>query len=147
MERLILGLGCFWGPEEEFRHLPGVIETSVGYSGGTRDHPTYQQVSSGRTGHTEVLEVAFDPNCLSLEHLLEHFWCAHNPTRQAKAQYQSVIFYTTPEQLPIIEASKEREAKRRGQPIVTLIAPAGPFWRAEERHQRYLAKRKERVGW
>jgi peptide-methionine (S)-S-oxide reductase len=147
MERLILGLGCFWGAEEEFRHLPGVLETSVGYSGGTVEFPTYQQVSSGLTGHTEVLEVIFDPHGLSMEQLLEHFWRAHDPTRQAKAQYQSVIFYTTPEQRPIIEASKEREAIRRGRPIVTVIAPAGPYWRAEEHHQCYIAKRKERIGW
>lgn len=147
MERLFFGLGCFWGPEEAFRLLQGVIETSVGYAGGQLDHPTYQQVCSGRTGHTEVLEVVFDPNRLSMEQLLEHFWRAHNPTRQAKAQYQSVIFYTKPEQWPVIAASQEREARRRGQPIVTVIAPAGLYWRAEERHQRYIAKRKARVGW
>ena len=147
MERLILGLGCFWGPEEEFRHLPGVRETAVGYSGGTLENPTYQQVCQGRTGHTEVLEVLYDPTLLSLEQLLDHFWRAHNPTRRAKAQYQSAIFYTAPEQLPVIEASKEREALRRGREIATVVAPAGAFWRAEERHQRYLAKRKSRVGW
>ena len=147
MERVILGLGCFWGPEEEFRQLEGVRDTSVGYSGGTLENPTYQMVGLGRTGHTEVIEIVYDPELLPLDHLLEHFWRAHNPTRRAKAQYQSAIFYTEPEQLPVIEASKEREARRRGREIVTVVAPAGPFWRAEERHQRYLAKHKSRVGW
>ena len=147
MDRVILGLGCFWGPEEEFRQLPGVRETSVGYSGGTLENPTYQMVCQGRSGHTEVIEVIYDPERLPLDQLLDHFWRAHNPTRRAKAQYQSAIFYTAPEQLPVIEASKEREALRRGREIATVVAPAGAFWRAEERHQRYLAKRKSRVGW
>jgi peptide-methionine (S)-S-oxide reductase len=119
------------------------VETSVGYSGGTLEHPTYDQVCTGRTGHTEVVEVVYDPARLSLDTLLDAFWDAHDPTGGRKGQYRSVIFYTTPEQGAIAEAAKARlqaSGKFRG-PIVTAIEPAGPYWRAEEYHQRFYEKK------
>ena len=123
-----------------FRGLDGVVDTSVGYSGGTSEHPTYEQVCGGHTGHTEVVEVVYDPARLSLDDLLAVFWEQHDPTYATKAQYRSAIFTTTPAQQHIAEASKAaREAA--GERIVTLIAPARPYWRAEEYHQRYLSKK------
>jgi peptide-methionine (S)-S-oxide reductase len=120
-----------------------VVETSVGYSGGTLEHPTYEDVCGGRTGHTEVVEVRYDPARTSLDAILEAFWEAHDPTESGKGQYGSVIFYTTPEQQAIAEAAKARlqASGRFERPIATAIKQAGPYWRAEDYHQRFYEKK------
>jgi peptide-methionine (S)-S-oxide reductase len=141
------GLGCFWGAEVEYRAVPGVVDTAVGFMGGTMANPTYRDVCTDRTGHAEVVQVTFDPERVSYDQLLEVFWRAHDPTtlnRQGPdvgTQYRSVIFYHDPEQEAAARASLERARPRFRRPIVTEIAPAGPFWRAEDYHQRYLEKR------
>ena len=148
-EKATFGAGCFWGVEEAFRHLPGVVDTAVGFMGGTLANPTYEDVCTGRTGHAEVVEVTYDPAQVSYQDLLDLFWSIHDPTtpnRQGPdigTQYRSVIFHHTPEQEAAARASKQ-EVERSGRfrrPIVTAIEPAGTFWRAEEYHQQYLAKR------
>ena len=153
IEHATFGAGCFWGVEETFRKLPGVIETAVGYMGGTTERPTYEQVCSDRTGHAEVMQVTYDSEKISYEKLLEIFWNSHNPTtlnRQGPdvgTQYRSAIFYHTPQQKEIAEKSKE-ELEKSGKwksPIVTEITSAQNFWKAEEYHQKYLMKRGEDV--
>jgi peptide-methionine (S)-S-oxide reductase len=149
MAKATFGAGCFWGVEEEFRKIPGVLGTAVGYSGGTLENPTYEDVCSDRTGHAEVVEVDYDPAKVSYDRLLDVFWNGHNPTQLNRqgpdvgTQYRSVVFFHTPEQEAAARASKERLEKsaRFGRPIVTEISPARPFWRAEEYHQRYFEKR------
>ena len=149
VEKATFAAGCFWGVEETFRQTPGVVATSVGYSGGTLERPTYEDVWTDRTGHAEAVQVEFDPARVSYEKLLDVFWNNHDPTtlnRQGPdfgAQYRSVIFYHTPAQHAAALASKERLEKsgKHGRPIVTQIVPAAAFWRAEEYHQRYLEKR------
>ena len=146
------GAGCFWGVEAAFAALPGVQETAVGYQGGTLKNPTYEDVCSGRTGHAEVVHVEFDPKAASYEKLLDLFWEEHDPTtpnRQGPdhgTQYRSVIFYYTPAQKAAAEASKAKLEKsgRFKRPIVTQIAAAPDFYRAEEYHQKYLEKRGQR---
>lgn len=143
------GAGCFWGVEETFRKLPGVINTEVGYMGGTIENPTYEEVCTDKTGHAEVVKIEYDPNEISYEQLLEVFWTCHDPTtlnRQGPdvgTQYRSVIFYHNEEQRKLAEASKKEwdASGRFKDPIVTQIVPASIFWRAEEYHQRYLQKR------
>jgi peptide methionine sulfoxide reductase msrA/msrB len=148
-ETAILAGGCFWGMEEILRGIPGVIETSVGYSGGKTKDPTYDDVSGGSTGHAESVRVVFDPAKLSYADLLEKwFFRMHDPTtpnRQGNdegTQYRSAIFVTSPEQKRVAEEVKERVGKsgRWKAPIVTEIAAAGPFTPAEEYHQKYLVK-------
>ena len=149
MAKATFGAGCFWGVEEEFRKIPGVRDTAVGYSGGTLANPTYEDVCTDRTGHAEVVEVDYDPQQVPYETLLDTFWSGHNPTQLNRqgpdvgTQYRSVIFFHTPEQEAAARASKERLEKsgRFPRPIVTQIVPAEPFWRAEEYHQRYFEKR------
>jgi peptide-methionine (S)-S-oxide reductase len=148
-EKATFGAGCFWGVEETFRNLKGVLSTSVGYAGGRKENPTYQDVCTDKTGHAEVVEVEFDPSQISYDELLNVFWSNHNPTtlnRQGPdvgTQYRSVIFYHSPEQEATAKTSKEKVAKsgRFNRAIVTQIEPAPKFWRAEEYHQRYLQKR------
>jgi peptide-methionine (S)-S-oxide reductase len=148
-EKATFGAGCFWGVEETFRTLKGVTSTAVGYAGGTKENPTYEDVCTDETGHAEVVQVEFDPGQVSYEQLLDVFWSNHNPTtlnRQGPdsgTQYRSVIFYHSPEQKAVAGASKEKLKKsgRFSRPIVTQIEPASKFWRAEEYHQRYLEKR------
>ena len=148
-EKATFGAGCFWGMEETFRNVKGVLSTSVGYAGGTQENPTYQDVCTDRTGHAEVVEVEFDPSQVSYDQLLDVFWSNHNPTTKNRqgpdvgTQYRSVIFYHSPEQQSAAKASKEKLEKsgRFIRPIVTQIEPASTFWRAEEYHQRYLQKR------
>ena len=143
------GAGCFWGVEETFRNLDGVIQTSVGYMGGHKENPTYEDVCSDQTGHAEVIQIIFDPKITSYKKLLEVFWESHNPTtlnRQGPdvgTQYRSVIFYHSPEQKEIAEKSlKDQEEEGvYTSPIVTKIVEATPFYKAEEYHQQYLAKR------
>lgn len=149
-EKAMFGAGCFWGVEETFRKLKGVTETAVGYAGGKKENPTYEDVCSDETGHAEVVEVQFDPAQISYDELLDVFWSNHNPTtlnRQGPdvgTQYRSVVFYHSPAQKAAAEAAKEKIGKSGrfgGRPIVTQIEPAPTFWRAEEYHQRYLEKR------
>src|SRR3982750_1883203 len=148
-EKATFGAGCFWGVEETFRNLKGVLSTSAGYPGGTQENTTYRDVCTDKTGHAEVVEVEFDPSQVSYDQLLDIFWANHNPTtlnRQGPDvgdQYRSVIFYHSPEQQAAAEASKARLEKsgRFKNPIVTFIQPAPRFYRAEEYHQRYLEKR------
>jgi peptide-methionine (S)-S-oxide reductase len=149
MEKATFAAGCFWGVEAAFRAVPGVVGTTVGYSGGSFPNPTYHDVCSGRTGHAEAVEVEFDPEKVSYEDLLRVFWENHDPTtlnRQGPdvgTQYRSAIFFHTPEQQAAALASKQ-ELERTGaykRPIVTAIIPAPPFYRAEEYHQQYLEKR------
>ncbi len=140
--------GCFWCTEEAFDKVPGVVSTTSGYMGGNSKNPTYEQVSSGTTGHTEVVEVVYDPAKVSYERLLEQFWLNHDPTvkdRQfcdAGSQYRPSIFYDTEEQRRLAEASKARWDKDKPfkQPIVTPIVAAGEFWPAEDYHQDYYKK-------
>jgi peptide-methionine (S)-S-oxide reductase len=149
LETATFGAGCFWGVEETFRHLPGVKSAAVGYAGGTFENPTYKDVCSGRTGHAEVVQVTYDPREVSYEQLLEVFWSNHNPTTRNRqgwdigSQYRSAVFFHTPEQRAAAERVKaELDASGRfKKPIVTEITPASTFWRAEEYHQQYLAKR------
>ncbi len=149
MAKATFGAGCFWGVEEEFRKLPGVVGTAVGYAGGHTENPTYEDVCSDSTGHAEVVEVEYDPARVGYDELLDVFWANHNPTQMNRqgpdvgTQYRSAIFFHTPEQEAAARASKERLEKsgRFSRPIVTEITAAGPFWRAEEYHQRYFEKR------
>jgi peptide-methionine (S)-S-oxide reductase len=148
MEKAFFGAGCFWGVEETFRQTPGVTETAVGYAGGTTKNPTYKDVCSGTSGHTETVEVDFDPGKVSYDKLLDVFFDNHDPTTPNRQgpdhgyQYRSVIFYTTEAQEQAAKAAKERLSKsgKFASPIVTAIEPAKEFHRAEEYHQRYLEK-------
>jgi len=148
-QKATFGAGCFWGVEETFRALDGVISTRVGYLGGKTENPTYQDVCTDETGHAEVVEVVFDPTRIAYEKLLEVFWAAHNPTelnRQGPdvgAQYRSAIFYQDDEQRRIAEVSKAKliASGRFKRPVVTEITPTQRFWPAEEYHQQYLKKR------
>jgi peptide methionine sulfoxide reductase msrA/msrB len=147
-ETATLAGGCFWGMEEIIRKIPGVIKTTVGYSGGTTANPTYEEVCTGSTGHAESIEVVFDPSKLSYEGLLDYFFRMHDPTtlnqqhNDRGTQYRSAIFYTSEEQKQTAERVKMRWDKsgKFDRPIVTEIAPATKFYSAEEYHQKYLVK-------
>jgi len=149
MAKATFAAGCFWGVEEAFREIPGVISTAVGYTGGTLKNPTYQDVCSGRTGHAEALEVEFDPARVSYLELLAMFWKSHDPTtlnRQGPdvgSQYRSAIFYHDAEQEKEARESKGILDKEKifKRPIVTEITPATEFYRAEDYHQRYFERR------
>lgn len=151
-QRATFAGGCFWGVEQAFRQIKGVMDTEVGYTGGELKNPTYHDVCSGKTGHAESVEVTYDPSVVSYKELLEVFWNVHDPTtfnRQGPdvgEQYRSVIFYHNPEQKEAaITSKKELESSDRYRdPIVTQILPAEKFWSAEEYHQRYLEKRGRR---
>jgi len=148
-EKATFAMGCFWGPDDLFRKVPGVIDTAAGYTGGTKEHPTYEEVCTGTTGHAEAVEITFESVKISYDQLLDLFWKNHNPTTMNKqgpdvgAQYRSAIFFHTSEQEKAAQASKERLEKSGiwTDPIVTAIVSAGTFWRAEEYHQQYFAKR------
>jgi peptide-methionine (S)-S-oxide reductase len=139
--------GCFWGVEIDFRNTSGVIGARVGYTGGEKREPTYEQVCTGRTGHAEAVEVEFDPEVVSYDELLETFWGAHDPTQLNRqgpdvgTQYRSAIFVHDAEQEQAARASLERAQTRFSRPIATEIVPAGDFWPAEDYHQQYLVKR------
>ncbi|MCM2356926.1 MAG: peptide-methionine (S)-S-oxide reductase MsrA [Geobacteraceae bacterium] len=149
MAKATFGAGCFWHVEEAFRRVEGVVSTQVGYMGGTSDNPSYEEVCSHATGHAEVVEVTYDPGQVSYDDLLRLFWDCHDPTQLNRqgpdigSNYRSVIFCHTPEQEEAARSSLEREERsgRWRRPIVTEITPASTFWRAEEYHQQYLAKR------
>jgi len=148
-ETAIFGAGCFWGVERAFREVDGVVDVTCGYCGGTVDGPTYEEVCTGRTGHAEVVEVAYDPTRVSYEVLLAVFWSIHDPTTADRQgpdvgpQYRSVIFCHTREQGVAASASRNQVSStgRFDEPVVTEVAPAPPFFRAEDYHQRYLEKR------
>ncbi len=143
------GAGCFWGVEEVYRQLPGVLSTAVGYMGGTKAHPTYEDVCTDKTGHAEVVQVTYDPSVIAYDRLLEIFWANHNPTQVNRqgpdvgTQYRSVIFFHDEAQRIAAETSKQALASsgKWKAPIATHIVPATTFWPAEEYHQQYLAKR------
>lgn len=146
MQKAIFGAGCFWGVEDAFRKVNGVISTRVGYSGGHTENPTYKDVCSHSTGHAEVVEVEFDPSKITYEQLLKVFWGIHNPTtlnRQGPdigSQYRSVIYATNASQQEEALKSKAEAQKNFAQPIVTEILPAPLFYQAEEYHQQYHEK-------
>jgi len=148
-EKATFAAGCFWGVEAAFRQVPGVLDAAVGYSGGGFPNPTYEDVCTGRTGHAESVQVEFDPARVSYDQLLDVFWENHDPTtlnRQGPdvgTQYRSAIFFHNREQEKAAAESKSRlEASGRyRRPVVTEIAAAQQFWRAEDYHQRYLEKR------
>lgn len=148
MQKVAFGAGCFWGIEDVFRKINGVVSTQVGYMGGSLKNPTYHDVCTGRTGHAEVVEVTYDASQVSYEDLLSVFWRIHDPTQLNRqgpdigTNYRSVIFYYNEEQKEAAEKSKENLSKsgRYRRPIVTEIVPSSTFWRAEEYHQQYYAK-------
>ena len=148
MEQATFAAGCFWGVEDAFISVPGVISTRVGYIGGRTDHPTYDDVCSGMTGHAEAVEISFDPSIISYDKLLDIFWQSHDPTQLNRqgpdhgTQYRSVIFYHSDEQKLTAEESLARldgSGRLRGR-VVTKIVPTSSFWKAEEYHQKYHQK-------
>ena len=146
-EKATFAAGCFWGVEAEFRQLPGVLGTRVGYIGGNVDNPTYQDVCGHGTGHAEAVEVDFDPTAVSYETLARKFFELHDPTQLNRQgpdvgdQYRSAVFYHSPEQQAAAERVKAEVQPRHRRPVVTEVAPAARFWEAEDYHQRYLEKR------
>ncbi|HLI65903.1 MAG TPA: peptide-methionine (S)-S-oxide reductase MsrA [Caulobacteraceae bacterium] len=150
MQLAQFGMGCFWGVERVFWQLPGVWVTAVGYAGGITPNPTYEETCSGRTGHTEAVLVVFDPKVTSYEALLKAFWEGHDPTQGMRqgndmgTQYRSAIYTYDAAQAAAATASRDAYQKALDQhrfgPITTEIAPAGPFYFAEDYHQQYLAK-------
>ena len=150
LETVIVGMGCFWGAERIFWRTPGVYSTAVGYAGGHTPNPSYQEVCSARTGHTEAVLVVFDPSVIGYDALLRVFWEAHDPTQGMRqgndvgTQYRSAIYTTSDEQAHAAQASKVRYndalARAGKDEITTEIATAGPFYYAEDYHQQYLAK-------
>lgn len=147
-EKAVFAMGCFWGVQALFDSVPGVLKTSVGYTGGDMENPKYQQVCTNSTGHAEAVEIEFDSSKISYEKLLEVFWNNHDPTtpdRQGPdigSQYRSAIFYFNEGQKKKAEESKIKMKKKiEGRRIVTEIAEAGKFWTAEEYHQKYYAKK------
>jgi len=150
LEVVIFGLGCFWGAEEIYWQTPGVWSTSVGYAGGHSPHPTYEEVCSGRTGHTEAVRVVYDPTVVSYADLVRRFFEVHDPTQGMRqgndvgTQYRSAIYVTTPEQEQVardLAAAYQSALTAAGQgEITTEIAPAPAYYYAEEQHQQYLHK-------
>jgi peptide-methionine (S)-S-oxide reductase len=150
MEQLVVGMGCFWGAERIFWEADGVYTTAVGYAGGYTPNPTYEEVCSGRTGHTEAVLVVFDPAVISLDGILRLFWEGHDPTQGMRqgndrgSQYRSAIYWANEAQRAAAEASRDMyQAELAGAgfgEITTEIAEAGPFYYAESYHQQYLAK-------
>ncbi|MDD4892178.1 MAG: peptide-methionine (S)-S-oxide reductase MsrA [Phycisphaerae bacterium] len=147
-EKATFAAGCFWGVQAGFDEMPGVVKTTVGYTGGHTERATYKQVCSDTTGHAEAVELEFDPARVSYEKLLDYFFRMHDPTtpnRQGPdigSQYRSAIFFHSPEQEKAAIAFRDRLAKsgKLPRPIVTEIVAAGPFWPAEEYHQKYFQK-------
>jgi len=146
----VFGLGCFWGAEKAFWALPGVVTTAVGYGGGSTPNPTYQEACSGKTGHAEVVLVAYDPARITYEQLLKTFWEHHDPTQGMRqgydvgTSYRSIILTADDEQRRLAEATRDAFQARLSaegyDAITTEIAPAGPFYYAEDYHQQYLDK-------
>ena len=149
IEKATFGAGCFWGVEARFGEMAGVLETAVGYEGGSLEHPTYKEVCTDKTGHAEVVEVTFDPSRLSYESLLDAFFSLHDPTQLNRqgpdwgTQYRSVVFARSEQQAEAARA-KIAELNASGAfrtPVVTRVETSSKFWKAEEYHQRYLEKR------
>ena len=148
MEKATFGAGCFWGVEAQFRKVKGVTSATVGYTGGTTENPTYEDVCTGGTGHAEAIEVMFDADVISYDELLNVFWSIHDPTtlnRQGPdvgSQYRSAIFPHDSGQVAAAQASKEQLQCSAGsrREIVTEITPATAFYRAEDYHQQYFEK-------
>src|SRR5579875_116889 len=144
LDRAVFAAGCFWGVEDTFRSVDGVVEVVSGYTGGTADAPTYEQVCSGRTGHAEAVLVTFDPGRVSFEELIEVFFRHHDPTtvnRQGPdvgTQYRSAVFVRGPGQAEAARKAVADYQARFGRPIVTEITEASTFWPAEAYHQRYV---------
>lgn len=153
LQTATFGAGCFWGVEDAFMRIVGVEETAVGFMGGSVPNPTYEETTTGRTGHAEVTQIQYDPSVVSYDELLKVFWDIHDPTtldRQGPdmgTQYRSVIFYHTPDQKAAAEKSKEvlENSGQYEEPIVTEIVPAKEFYKAEEYHQKYFQKTGRRV--
>ena len=145
-QRATFAAGCFWGVEASFREVEGVVQTAVGYTGGTTVDPGYEQVCSGRTGHAEAVDVWFDPAIVSYGELLDTFWSIHDPTTRDRqgwdfgTQYRSAIFAHDAEQERLAVASRDERQKVVARPIVTEIVSASAFYDAEEYHQRYFEK-------
>ena len=148
MTKVLIGAGCFWGIEEYFRKITGVIDTKVGYSGGHTVNPSYEEVCSGKTEHVEVLQIKYNENIIIFENILEHFWLCHDPTQLNRQgpdvgrQYRSAIFYFTENQKLITNESLIRKQLLLTNTIVTEILPAKEFYLAEEYHQLYIHKRR-----
>lgn len=148
-ETATFAAGCFWGVEAAFQKVEGVKSTLVGYTGGHFKNPTYKDVCSDKTDHAEAVQIAYDPNIVSYENLLEVFWRIHDPTTRNRqgpdigTQYRSAIFFHTPKQAVAAKLSKAKLQKKIKKRVVTEIKPAAVFYKAEEYHQRYLEKRKK----
>lgn len=148
-EVAIFAAGCFWGVEQAFREVKGVIETEVGYTGGHKDKPTYEEVCRKGTGHAEAVRVTFDPAVVTYDELINVFWNCHNPTQVNRQgpdvgdQYRTAIFTLDDEQKAAAEASRDKLAAsgRYDKPVATVIEPLGKWWKAEEYHQQYFEKR------
>ena len=146
-KKATFGAGCFWGVEAAFRRLDGVTSTRVGYAGGHKERPSYEEVCSSGTGHAEVVEVTYDADVIPYEALLATFWAEHDPTQLNRQgpdvgeQYRSVVFVHDEEQRAAAEASRERVQERLSRPVVTQVEDAQTFWEAEDYHQQYLEKR------
>ena len=150
LEVAYFGMGCFWGAERVFWTIPGVYTTAVGYQGGITPNPTYEEVCSGRTGHTEAVLVAYDPSVVSYDSLLQAFWEAHDPTQGMRqgndrgTQYRSAIYTTSDAQLDAAKTTRDMYGEQLSAagygPITTEIGAAGTFYYAEDYHQQYLAK-------
>ena len=147
-EEIVLGLGCFWGAERLFWQLPGVKVTAVGYAGGHTPNPSYEETCTGKTGHTEVVRVVFDPTVIGLPEILRASFEAHDPTQGMRQgndignQYRSAIYYADEQQQALLEASRQKlaDSGRFDDPIVTEILPRKPFYAAEDYHQDYYHK-------
>jgi peptide-methionine (S)-S-oxide reductase len=148
-EKATFAAGCFWHVQYDFDQIPGVISTTVGYTGGVTENPTYKQVCTDKTGHAEAVEIIYDPNKVSYDKLLDVFFENHNPTTKNRQgpdvgyQYRSAIFYHNAEQqkAALAKISELSKSGKFSRPIVTEVKPAGPFYKAEDYHQKYLEKR------
>lgn len=146
MQQIVFAAGCFWGVQYYFDQIPGVMRTEVGYTGGTLENPTYEEVCSHTTGHAEAVLIEYDPERVDTETLVRHFFRMHNPTELNRQgpdvgdNYRSAIFYVLDEQKDIIERVMATTQADFKEPIVTQVAPAGPFYKAEDYHQKYTEK-------
>lgn len=149
LKKATFAAGCFWGVEATFMKVKGVVQTEVGFMGGHTESPSYRDVCTDRTGHAEVVHLTYDDSIVSYDHLLDVFWGSHDPTQKNRqgpdvgTQYRTAIFYHDEEQRSTAERSRAAmdASGRFMRPIATLVEKAGPFWRAEEYHQKYLQKK------